>query len=190
MIITKERLVQGEIKNDCGVLRKKFLQLAEDYGFEVSEPFDWYDYDYIRVNSDLNEVDTSTASAISIGLHELTLEDFMLHENALQSPVGDVTLETHIHILEENKRSTGAPMPFIVEDGSVSDTRKDIFKEILTLARENYCFIQFDGLTEDEIDSIVVTFASSDDEYVVKSVDEFRELISSINTTQKFLRNQ
>lgn len=186
MIITKERLAQSEIKNDCGVLRKKFLQLAEDYGFGVSEPFDWYDYDYIRINSYLNEVDTSTASA---AISRLTLEDFMLHENALESPVDDVTLDAHIHTLEENKRSTGAPMPFIVENGSVSDTRKDTFKEILTLARENDCFIQFDGFASDDAgDSIVVTFASSDDEFVVQSVDEFRELVNSINTTQKFLR--
>lgn len=124
------------------------------------------------------------------GYRQLTLADFIHSENALQSPVDNVNIDTHIHTLEENKRSTGTPMPFIVEDGSVSDTRKDIFKEILTLARENDCFTQFDGFTEDENDSIVVTFASSDDEYVVKSIDEFRELVSSINTTQKFLRNQ
>ncbi|HHB9680566.1 TPA: hypothetical protein ACOAY7_002949 [Vibrio cholerae] len=191
MITCKEDLINTYIINDEGELRKKYIFTALAYGVEVYEgdllKVEDFDADYLATRKDYYFDGYYCFDDIE-GYKQLTLADFIPSENALQSPVDDVTLDTHIHTLEENKRSTGAPMPFIVEDGSVSDTRKDIFKEILTLARENNCFIQFDGLTEDEDDSIVMTFASSDDEFVVQGVDEFRELVDSINTTQKFLR--
>lgn len=133
-------------------------------------------------------------SNITKGYKQLTLEDFRLHEEALsaqntpQSPVTNDTLDAHKHTLEENKRSTGSPMPLIVENGSVCDTRKDIFKEMLTFARDNNCFIQFDGMTDNDNDSIIVTFASSDDEFVVESIEDFREIIKAQCVMDKFLR--
>ena len=122
------------------------------------------------------------------GYKQLTLEDFIPNEIVPQPPVTNGTPDAHNHTLEENKRSTGAPMPLIVEDGSVCDTRKDIFKEMLVFARENNCFIQFDGFTEDGNGSIIVTFASSDDEFVVKSMDDFREIVKAQCVMDKFLR--
>ncbi|AXQ70885.1 TPA: hypothetical protein PFD71_003271 [Vibrio cholerae] len=193
MITCKEDLIGTYVLTSNKEVLKLFIEACEKFdiywysGRKASDPS--YEDEFFIVCREEKALFRASYEDIE-GYRQLTLADFIHSENALQSPVDNVNIDTHIHTLEENKRSTGTPMPFIVEDGSVSDTRKDIFKEILTLARENDCFTQFDGFTEDENDSIVVTFASSDDEYVVKSIDEFRELVSSINTTQKFLRNQ
>lgn len=192
MITRKEDLIGTYVLTSDKEAFKLFIEACEkfDIRWTAGEKASEVDYqgtkDIYRVNKKRHKLEVTSHWEYVIGYKQLTIADFMLHENALQSPVDDVKLDAHVHTLEYNKRSTGAPIPFIVEDGSVSDTRKDIFKEILIIARENDCFIQFDGLTEDENDSIVVTFASSDDEFVVKSVDEFRELVGSINTTQKF----
>ena len=191
-IITKERLIESKIENDYGLLRNKFLNLAEEYGFCVDNPTDWYDYKYIYIEPGFCRVDTT--EYLLGNVPELTLEDFRLHEedvetlNATQAPVDNDTLDTHKHTLEDNKRSTGVPSPIIIEDGSACDTRKDVFREMLTLAQENNCFIQFDGFTEDENDCMVVTFAASDDEYVVQSASDFKKLIAAQETLNKFLR--
>lgn len=194
MITCKEDLIGTYVFTSDKEVLKLFIEACEKFDICWVSGHKAYELNYsesrkmYRVTKEHCELQAAFSLEYAEGYKQLTLADFIPSENTLQPPVDDVTLNAHIHTLEENKRSTGAPMPFIVESGSVSDTRKDIFKEILTLARENNCFIQFDGLTEDDNDSIVVTFASSDDEYTVKSIDEFRELVGSISTTQKFLR--
>ena len=193
-IITEERLLNSYIVNDFDELRDKYVQLAETYGYKIygKESVYWLDSRFVYISTVMN-VSTSNYNLFNKG-YKLTLEDFSLHEEALcaqnepQSSVTNDTLNAHKHTLEENKRSTGAPMPLIVENGSVCDTRKDIFKEMLTFARENNAFIQFDGFTEDDNDSIIVTFVSSDDEFVVKSVDDFREILKAQYVMDKFLR--
>lgn len=193
MITRKEDLIGTYVLTSDEEVLKLFIEACEKFdirwysGLKASDPS--YEDEFFIVCREENALFRASYEDIE-GYKRLTLADFIPSENALQALVNDVILDEHIHTIEDNKRSTGAPMPFIVEDGSVSDTRKDIFKEIITIARENNAFIQFDGFTEDEDDTIVVTFPSSDDEYVVKSIDEFRELVGSINTTQKFLRKQ
>lgn len=132
----------------------------------------------------LDNCSRSVHMAYPADFKELTLEDFLLHEKALESSVSNTNIHTH----KDVKPHTEAPAPLIVEDGSVCDTRKDVFKEIITLARENNCFIQFDGFTEDDNDTIVVTFRESDEEYVVKNVDDFRKLCHARETMNKFVR--
>lgn len=197
MITCKEDLIGTYVLTSDKEVLKLFIEACEkfDIRWVTGDKASELDYsesrEMYRVNKEHCQLQVAFSLEYAEGYKQLTLADFIPSENALQSPVDDVTLDSHIHTLEENKRSTGAPMPFIVEDGSVSDTRKDIFKEILILARENNCFIQFDGFASDDAgDSIVVTFSLSDDEYVVKGIDEFRELVGSINTAQKFLRKQ
>lgn len=68
-------------------------------------------------------------------------------------------------------------------------TTSDIFQQILKVAQENNLFIQFDGFAQDENDTIVVTHAYSDTEFVVTNKQEFDQLIESFNVLEKFERN-
>lgn len=67
-------------------------------------------------------------------------------------------------------------------------TQNDIFKRMLSIAKENNLFIQFDGFTQDENDVIVVTHNVSDTDYVVKDEEDFNKLVESLNVLNKFER--
>ncbi len=189
MITCKEDLMDTYIINDKGKLREKYISIAKAYEIDVISDFDAY---YFAINKDHVDgwhwLDGYYCLDGIASYKKLTLADFIPNKIAPQAPVDNNTFDTHKPTLEENKHSTGVPSPIIVKDGSACDTRKDIFREMLTLARENNCFIQFDGFTEDENDCIVVTFASSDEEYVIQSAADFKKLLSAQETLNKFLR--
>lgn len=195
MITCKEDLLNKYIDNTNEELFNVWYSFVKDIAERDGRDSDWLK---VYKFSSVEKRPCGELYVNSIGdrwldrfIKELTLDDFIPSENTLQSPVDGVTLETHIQNkrLTESHTSHGeAPAPLIIEDGSVCDTRKDIFKEILNLARENNAFIQFDGFTDDENDSIVVTFASSDDEYVVRNRQEFGKLVEGFKTIKKFER--
>lgn len=67
-------------------------------------------------------------------------------------------------------------------------TSSDIFQQMLTLAEQNSMFIQFDGFTQDENDTIVVTKQGSDTEYVIETQEQFNQLVESFKLLEKFER--
>uniref|UniRef100_A0AB39AJK2 Carrier domain-containing protein n=1 Tax=Vibrio phage P018-4 TaxID=3229728 RepID=A0AB39AJK2_9CAUD len=64
-------------------------------------------------------------------------------------------------------------------------TSSDIFQQMLTLAKQNDMFIQFDGFTQDENDTIVVTKQGSDTEYVIETQEQFNQLVESFNVLRE-----
>lgn len=68
-------------------------------------------------------------------------------------------------------------------------TPSDIFQQMLKVAQDNRLFIQFDGFTENSKDTIVVTHAYSDTEYVVTNKQEFDKLVESLKMLEKFERS-
>lgn len=67
-------------------------------------------------------------------------------------------------------------------------SQKDIFQQMLTLAKQHSMFIQFDGMDECP-STIVVTKQGSDVEYVIKSQEQFNQLVESFNVLEKFERS-
>jgi hypothetical protein len=172
IMISKEKLVNGYIKNDKGELRSLWVQAAIIHGFDtawVDESIvydgldDALDDNYCFIDDDDDSVDSATNLTMLGSRFELTIEDFT-----------ETPSETTKQALSEVKNYTF--------------TSSDTFKRMLSIAKENNLFIQFDGFTQDENDAIVVTHAVSDTEYVVKDEVEFNKLIDSLNVLSKFER--
>lgn len=77
-MITKEKLLNGYIKNDHGELRKKFVEAAEFHGFDT----EWMGYDikyltgdYVFIDEE-GTVDGGLWSHLPLPQEELTLNDF------------------------------------------------------------------------------------------------------------------
>lgn len=169
-MISKEKLLNGYIENDKGELRQLFVNSAMCHGFDVDWIADIKNLD--NPDNDLaslycfileDSVDASDHTKFIISKNKLTLEDFT-----------ETPSETTKQALIEVKNCTF--------------TSLDIFKRMLSIAKENNLFIQFDGFTQNENDAIVVTHAASDTEYVIQAQEQFNQLIESFKVLEKFER--
>lgn len=180
-MISKEKLVNGYIKNDEGELRQLFVDAAKSYGYELAdeseeEGVNWLDWEYVFINQ-YNDISTIGSKPLYSST-ELFVSDFTetLSEITKQDPISAPPCSEYTKI-------TAADI-----QGLRDTTSSDIFKRMLSIAKENNLFIQFDGFTQDEDDAIVVTHAISDTEYVVKDEVEFNKLVESLNVLEKFER--
>ncbi|WNO47214.1 hypothetical protein [Vibrio phage vB_VibM_10AMN] len=77
----------------------------------------------------------------------------------------------------------------LMEVKNCTSTSSDIFQQMLTLAKQNNMFIQFDGFAQDENDAIVVTKQGGDTEYVIETQEQFNQLVESFKLLEKFERS-
>lgn len=172
-MISKEKLLNGYIENDEGELRKLWVSAAIYYDFDVT----WVDGSecYDNLNEALDSkycfiyddaVDSADSETYLQSRNKLTIEDFV-----------------------EHKTSSGGTKQSKFEVKNCTFTSSDIFQQMLTLAKQNSMFIQFDGFTQDENDAIVITKQGSDTEYIIKTQEQFNQLVESFKLLEKFERS-
>ncbi|AGH31883.1 hypothetical protein VPIG_00025 [Vibrio phage PWH3a-P1] len=170
-MISKEKLANGYIVNDKGVLRQLWVDAVNKLEFDTGWWRESLVFDSLTdaLNNkycfiDENVVDSADFDSYIEGKDELFFHDFV-----------DTDCSPCI-------------TRCIVPSDVTLPPQNDIFKRMLSIAKENNLFIQFDGFTQDENNTIVVTHAASDTEYVVKDEAEFNKLVESLNVLEKFER--
>lgn len=163
-MISELKLINGYIENDKGKFRELFVEAAIFYGYKIpfDKDIDWLDYEYLYTD-------------------ELTM-DIVTGRNPFKN--NKLTIEDFVEYRTSNRETKSA----LVEVKNCTFTSPDIFQQMLKVAQDNNLFIQFDGFTEDENATIVVTKQGSDVEYVIQTQEHFNQLVECFNVLEKFER--